>query len=199
MQLFLASQSPRRLEILVGLGLEVRTARSSFEEVIPPFHPDPEALARELALAKMEGVAPFQGDGLVVTADTLVFLEGVILGKPSDEADARRMLELLSGQEHSVVTAICLRKPAGGRSITVSALTQVVFDELEPPLLESYLAAGEWTDKAGAYGIQGLASVFTRGIQGCYFNVVGFPVNLFRKTLQQFGYDLGTFRARSEE
>ena len=190
MRLVLVSQSPRRQAILRDLGFDLQLAASRYEEPTVRQHPDPPRLATELALAKMDQADLPAGGGLLVTADTLVFLDGQILGKPADAAEARSMLARLSGRTHSVVTGLCLQDPRGNRRLTGAEVTAVTFDPIPPALLEFYLETGEWRDKAGAYGIQGWAALFTRKIDGCYFNVVGFPLNLFGRLLQQLGYGL---------
>jgi len=192
--LFLASTSPRRQEILRNLGLVFEVVPTAFEETLGERHPDPPELASEYALRKMEHSDIPGRSGLAVTADTLVFLGDRILGKPRDREDARRMLSLLSGRAHGVVTALCLRDLEPGKTVLASAVTQVVFDPSPDDLMERYLDWGEWIDKAGAYGIQGMAALFIREIDGCFFNVVGFPVNLFYQNLQQLGYRLEDFR-----
>jgi len=190
MRLFLASRSPRRRAILENLGFETILLESPFTEIIPPYHDDPPALARQVAEHKMAALprSP-DGPGVLVTADTLVYRENCLMGKPADEADARRMLQALAGHTHSVVTAVCLQDLDSRRQVISSAVTQVDFDPIAPDLLADYLSSGEWRDKAGAYGIQGKAALFVRGIRGCYFNVVGFPVNLFYHLLQDMRND----------
>ncbi len=193
MNLFLASRSPRRQDILHRLGLRFDTLVSPFEEIIPLRHPDPPALACHLASEKMCHLNAPDGNGIVITADTIVFLDDRVLGKPTDRRSAREMLELLAGRTHGVTTALCLCDLARNRQCCEAAVTRVTFTPIPDSLLNRYLDTEEWTDKAGAYGIQGQASLFTRSIEGCYFNVVGFPVNLFYGLIQQLGYDLDVF------
>jgi septum formation protein len=192
--LYLASTSPRRQEILRNLGLVFEVVPTRFQETLGERHPDPPGLAAECALQKMEHSEPSGRSGIAVTADTLVFVGDRILGKPRDRGDARRMLSLLSGQTHGVATALCLRDLKPGTTVLAAAVTRVVFDPIPEDLMERYLDWGEWIDKAGAYGIQGMAALFIREIDGCFFNVVGFPVNLFYQKLQQLGYRLEDFR-----
>jgi len=189
MRFLLASRSPRRQKILKDLGFHIQVLQSPFAEEVPRYHSDPESLARHFSEEKMLALSVSESQGMLITADTLVFLGDVIMGKPADMADARRMLLLLSEKTHSVVTAICIKDLKTGAAITTSAITRVTFDALSTELLDTYLSLGEWRDKAGAYGIQGRAALFIKGIEGCYYNVVGFPVNLFYRSLQHLGYD----------
>lgn len=191
MQLYLASQSPRRRKILEDLGLRFGILESVYHEVIPSGHPDPPSLAREYALRKMEHLpAGPDPPGLVITADTLVYRGDRVFGKPADEPDARRMITALAGHTHRVVTGLCLRVADRPGPTVVSEVTAVRFDRMSAARIDRYLAYGDWRDKAGAYGIQGYASLFIRGIRGCYFNVVGFPVNRFFRTLASMGISL---------
>ena len=181
--LVLASKSPRRAEILRAAGLpfvvrpaDVHERRRAGES--------PVDYARRLALDKAAAVEMAAGD-VVLGADTIVVVDDVVLEKPSDAADARRMLELLSGRAHEVITGICLR--SGVRSVVDAAVTRVVFSALTPADIDDHVASGEPMDKAGAYAIQGLASKFIERIDGDYCNVVGLPVSLVCRHLKQFG------------
>ncbi len=177
MTMILASQSPRRLELLRTAGInfvaqaadvdEARLQGEAAEEYV-------RRLAREKALCVARSAPP---GTLVLGADTAVVAAGNILGKPRDAADARQMLRLLSGATHRVITGICfVRAPE-----TIEALrhetTTVVFQPLTEIEIEQYVGSGEALDKAGAYGIQGLASRFVTRIEGCFFNVVGLPIS----------------------
>lgn len=177
--MILASQSPRRAELLRNAGLSFELRPAEIDET-PCEGEDPfeyvKRLAREKALEVLES-AP---DGAVVIgADTTVVVDGECLGKPLDEADARRMLSLLSGRTHQVMTGVCVarRDPDGNALVEVGAeVTEVSFAEMTPEEITAYVASGEPMDKAGAYAIQGQASRWIPRIQGCYFNVVGLPV-----------------------
>jgi len=180
--LVLASKSPRRREILTAAGIEfvVRHAHVIEERQAGE---SPGAYVRRLAEAKAAAVeaAPHE---IVLGADTEVVIDGQVLGKPKDRADAARMLNLLSGREHHVITGICL---AGhGRKIVDSARTRVRFVPLSAREIEDYVNSGEPMDKAGAYAIQGLASKFIDDIEGEYFNIVGLPVALVYRHLRAF-------------
>ncbi len=170
--LILASRSPRRREILAGAGIPHLVRPAEVDESIRDGE-DAERYVRRVARAKAEAVDAAPGD-VVLGADTVVVVDGEILGKPADEADARRMLRLLAGREHFVITGICLRS-AGG-VIEDAETTRVRFLPLSEQEIDAYVASGEPLDKAGAYAIQGLASKFIDRIEGCYFNVVGLPM-----------------------
>jgi septum formation protein len=170
--LILASRSPRRQEILWSAGIEHVVRPAEVDESLRAGE-DAATYVRRLARSKAEAV----DSGLknfVLGADTVVVVDGLILGKPADRADACRMLTLLAGREHEVVTGICLR--SGAVLVEDAETTRVRFVPLAPREIEDYVASGEPMDKAGAYAIQGLASKFVERVEGCYFNVVGLPV-----------------------
>ena len=171
MKLVLASASPRRQELLRAAGIPF-LARPAAVDERPLASERPEAYVRRLAEAKAR--ASWQPGELTLGADTVVTLDGRLLGKPSDAADARRMLRLLSGRTHQVLTGICLFDGTNTQSEVET--TQVEFLELTNDDIDAYVAGGEPLDKAGAYGIQGEASKFVRRVDGCYFNVVGLPL-----------------------
>ncbi len=179
--LVLASRSPRRSELLrrAGIPFVVRVPEEMDESPRP--HEKPEHYVRRLAEAKARALQPADGE-IVLGADTTVCIGGQILGKPEDDADARRMLAHLSGRRHEVITGICLRFPT--RLVTDWASTQVWFTELSAADIDEYVASGEPRDKAGAYAIQGLASKFVERIDGGYSNVVGLPVSLVWRHLR---------------
>jgi septum formation protein len=179
-RLILASASPRRRELLATAGLPF-SVRSRPVEEVRALGEAPEEYARRLARAKAEA-AWESADEIVLGADTIVVLDDRVLEKPVDAADAVSMLRALSGRTHTVITAICLRH-AGGE-IVDAASTRVHFVELDEAEIEDYVASGEPMDKAGAYGIQGLASKFVDRIEGCYFNVMGLPLPLVYRHLK---------------
>jgi septum formation protein len=171
----LASGSPRRGEILTNAGIPfVREVPSNIDETPKPGE-SPQDYVVRLAREKAEAVKA-TGDRIVLGADTTVVIDGQILGKPSSPADAARLLRLLSGRCHEVITGICLRSAHG--QVVDTAITRVWFASLSDSDIDAYAASGEPMDKAGAYGIQGLASKFVPRIEGCYFNVMGLPVAL---------------------
>ena len=177
--LVLASQSPRRAEILRQAGILFVVRVASVDETPLPAE-DPIEYVRRLAEAKAVAVPAEEGE-TVLGADTTVVVDGQMLAKPEDAADARRMLSLLSGRRHEVITGICLRR--GEERLCDHAVTAVWFAPMSEREIEDYVASGEPMDKAGGYAIQGLASKFIPRIEGCYFNVVGLPVSLLWRYL----------------
>ncbi|HET9840223.1 MAG TPA: Maf family protein [Candidatus Angelobacter sp.] len=184
--LILASASPRRQELLreAGLTFEVHAAHINEDQQAgePPLE-YALRLAREKALA----VAQHYPQKYVLGADTIVVIDGEVLGKPGDSADAARMLRRLSGREHQVTTAVAVVRP-GGTAETRSLTTQVFFREIAEDEIQQYVAGGEPMDKAGAYAIQGGASRWTNRIVGEYSNVVGLPVSLVTEMLRSSGF-----------
>jgi septum formation protein len=178
--LVLASQSPRRREILTQAGIPFVVRTSPVDESPLPGE-SPEQYVLRLAVDKAMAV-PASPDETVLGADTTVVIEGEMLGKPADAADARRMLERLSGQRHEVITGICLK--TGGTLVNDFSSTHVWFTSMSPQEIDAYVASGEPMDKAGAYAIQGLASKYIEKIEGCYCNVVGLPVALVHRHLR---------------
>ena len=173
-ELILASESPRRRELLAIAGFQFSVRARPIEERRKPGE-TPVHYARRLALEKAAAASP-RRDEVVLGADTIVVVDDRILEKPTDEQDARAMLRLLSGREHTVITGICMIH--GDRSISDHASTEVQFSALDGSEIESYIHSGEAAGKAGAYAIQGLASKFVERIDGCYFNVMGLPLAL---------------------
>lgn len=187
-EIILASASPRRRELLEQIGLSFRVIPSSFDESAVR-STEPMGLAEALALGKARAVADGVRSGIVIGADTLVVRAGAILGKPRDDADAARMLRLLSGGWHEVVTGIAVIDAASGRERSAREVTRVKMRDLTAAEIAAYVASGEPADKAGAYAIQGLASLFIERIDGCYANVVGLPVFRLAVLLREFGID----------
>jgi len=177
--LVLASQSPRRSEILRAAGFDFTVRHRVVDETALPGE-RPEDYVERLAEMKARAVEAGPED-TVLGADTTVVIEGEMLGKPADHNDARRMLRCLAGRRHEVMTGICLRR---ADAVTRDcAVTAVWFTPMSEAEIEGYVASGEPMDKAGGYAIQGLASKFIERIEGCYFNVVGLPVALVYRRL----------------
>jgi septum formation protein len=184
MRLILASRSPRRRELLRQAGFDFDVRPSSVEETASPGE-TPEEFARRAAREKaLEVAASAPPESLVLGADTVVVAEGEILGKPANAPDAARMLRLLSGVTHRVITGVCIVRAPDRVEALAHETTFVTFRSLDNDELQDYLAGGEPFDKAGAYGIQGLASKFVTRVEGCYFNVVGLPVALVYELLK---------------
>ncbi len=166
----LASGSPRRRELLAGLGLRFEVEAADIDESAA-FDESPETLVGRLGRAKAEAVAARHPEALVVAADTVVVLDGEVLGKPRDREENRSFLERLAGRTHRVVTGHALM--LDGRSAVQVERTEVRFRPLEADEIERYLATGEGLDKAGGYAIQGFGAALVPQVNGCYFNVVG--------------------------
>ena len=177
--LVLASQSPRRSEILKHAGIPFIVRAPAVDET-PRQGEKPEDYVRRIA--EMKALAlPVSPEETVLGADTTVVIDDVMLGKPADAADAKRMLAMLAGRRHEVITGICLKY--GANLIRDWASTQVWFTPLTARQIDEYVASGEPMDKAGAYAIQGLASEYIEKIEGCFYNVVGLPVALVYRHL----------------
>jgi septum formation protein len=175
-KLILASGSPRRTEILDRAGWPHEVIVAGIDETVRP-QEDAVTYVQRLARSKAEAVARTLEAGLVLGADTTVVVDGQILGQPSDEADARRMLDLLNARWHEVLTGVALVR-VGGESRVDYETTRVRFAEMGQSEIDWYVATGEAFGKAGAYGIQGKASLFIEEIEGDYFNIMGLPIRL---------------------
>ena len=196
-KIVLASQSPRRVELLKEISTQFEVVPSSIEEVLDPGL-RPEENAQNLARAKAESIAPSFPDCWVIGADTLVTLDHEIFGKPEDEEDAKRILKKLSGREHTVVTGICVVGPE--KSLDKAVVSQIKIKPLTDQEIEDYIATGEPMDKAGAYAIQGKGSFMVRSFFGSKNNIIGLPLDelkiLLKKThhpLYRGGYGLNPF------
>jgi septum formation protein len=182
--LILASASPRRADLLRAIGLSFEVVPSDVDEH-PRAGEEPPALAERLARTKAEVGAQLRPGRWVLGADTVVALGSRILGKPEDAADARAMLEALSGRTHRVWTAYCLVGP--GAAIARAVVTDVQVRALSPREIDAYLACGEWRGKAGAYAIQGVFAYAIPRIEGSYTNVVGLPLAEVVEDLERAG------------
>ena len=186
MRIILASKSPRRKEILENLGIEFEIIVADADENCDI--KDPSELVMTIATRKGRAVLDTLGksanmDTLLIACDTLVYAGSEFLGKPRDDADACRMLQMLSGDSHEVLSGLYLYY--NGREIRRAESTRVFFDKMTEEDIGKYIASGEPRDKAGAYAIQGKASAYIKGIEGDYFNVVGLPAHLLMKTVKE--------------
>ena len=187
MDIILASQSPRRRELLEHMGVEFRVVTPDIDEHMERELP-PDELVRRISAEKARAVAAQAGpDAIVIAADTVVALDGAVLGKPADELEAFKMLSTLSGCRHQVYTGLTVLR--GQEMHTVSEETAVTFRELSEKEITNYIRTGEPMDKAGAYGIQGYGALLVEGIQGDYYNVMGLPVCRLGGLLKELGVD----------
>ena len=185
-KLILASNSPRRRELLEQIGVEFEVIPSNAEEKVTK--QEPSEVVEELSRQKAEDVAAAVEDGIVLGADTVVCQDGQIMGKPKDEADAKQMLQKLQGEEHSVYTGVTILVKENGavqHVQTFSQETKVYVYEMTDEEIDRYIATGEPMDKAGAYGIQGRFAAYVDGIEGDYNNVVGLPVSAVWQELKE--------------
>ena len=183
----LASGSPRRRELLARLGLRFEVDPPRREEDAWGADEDPDAYAGRISAAKAAEVAARRPDALVLAGDTIVVLDGQVLGKPGDAVSAQAMLARLSGREHAVHTGVTVLAPAGARA-TGTEITRVRFRTLGAEEIDAYVATGEPLDKAGAYGIQAFGATLVEGVRGCYFNVMGLPVVRLLALLDEVGW-----------
>ena len=189
MDIILASQSPRRRELLERMGIEhFRVVTPDIDEHMDRALP-PDELVKRISAEKAQAVARQLGDtpAVIIAADTVVALDGAVLGKPADQKDAFAMPSTLSGKRHQVYTGVSVAGPQGLQS--VSERTEVVFHPLTEEEIRAYIATGEPMDKAGAYGIQGYGALLIEGIRGDYYNVMGLPVCRLGRMLAQVGID----------
>ena len=186
--LILASASPRRQELLKLCKVPFTVEVSKADEVIPQDVPLTEAIA-EVAKQKASEVFSRHEESLVLGSDTIVAIGNEILGKPKDKEDARRMMHLLSGKTHQVITGVCLMCKEETRMF--SSVADVTFAKMSEEEIEDYISKEEPYDKAGAYALQGEAAIYISGIQGDYYTIVGLPVHLVYQHLQDMGYKMG--------
>ncbi|MDO4952974.1 MAG: Maf family protein [Synergistaceae bacterium] len=187
-EIMLASASPRRRALLSELGWNFKAVVSYFDEV-PLEGESPEAMSGRFALGKAAEVSGRFPKALVIGADTIVVIDGEVLGKPADEKEACRMLAKLQGRSHTVMTSVSI--VSSGRQLSgFVEKTDVVFRKLSEEEIKGYVATGESLDKAGAYAIQGYGMLLVERINGCYFNVVGLPVERLSIELDKLGFSL---------
>ena len=183
MNLILASQSPRRRELLGLTGLDFIVRVADIDETMDPGKAPFDEVAR---VSRLKALAVSrEPEDVVIAADTIVVCEGQVLGKPRDESDAFRILSLLSGRHHEVMTGLTVLR--GDEIVTHTEVTKIHFRDLHPQEVRAYIASGEPMDKAGAYGIQGGAALFADQMEGDYYNVMGLPVCRLAMILRSFG------------
>lgn len=186
----LASASPRRKEILQQLGMQIHVDPSNAPEPSRNPRETPAHYALRVARLKADAAAKCHPARLILAADTIVVIQNTILGKPKDRDDARHMLKTLSGRWHEVITGICIMDSGQNHIHSVSSRSRVHFRRMRSAEIDWYLNTNEYCDKAGAYGIQGYAALFIDRIEGCYFNIVGFPVAAFERLCRKAGISL---------
>ncbi|MBQ2446121.1 MAG: septum formation inhibitor Maf [Oscillospiraceae bacterium] len=188
MGIVLASASPRRKELLERMGLDFTVRVAPLDETIDPFS-NPADEAARVASEKARSVYPYCHDGdIIIGADTIVVCDSLVMGKPRSEADAFSMLRRLSGREHQVMTGLSVLTDTYEETVTVT--TTLRMRHLSDEEIRAYIATGEPMDKAGAYGIQGLASMFVVGLDGDYYNVMGLPICTLAMILRKCGVKL---------
>jgi len=185
-KIILASASPRRKEILGKTGLKFSVDAGDYKEDMD-LALKPRQLARFLSSEKARAVAVKYASALVIAADTFIVFQGSLLGKPHTREEARRMLTLLNGRQHSVLTGFTVIDTRTGKKLSRSVETKVFFKKMTGQEIESYVKTGEPLDKAGAYAIQGLGAVLVKKIEGDYFNVMGLPLSSLIGVLRKFG------------
>ncbi|WP_297406003.1 nucleoside triphosphate pyrophosphatase [uncultured Cetobacterium sp.] len=190
--MILASKSPRRKEILQQMGFNLEIKVKEIEEIS-----DKEELTEQImdiSKKKVMEVANENRDSFVVGADTVVEIDGKVLGKPKDEIEAKNMLKLLSGRGHRVVTALTLVNKEKNISISDYVKSEVFFREITEEEIDWYISTKEPMDKAGSYGIQGLGAVFVERIDGDFFSIMGFPINKFMNILKNIGFTVSDIK-----
>jgi septum formation protein len=189
MTLILGSQSPRRREILSFFSIPFKQISPHFDEEAVPFKGDPKEYARTISEGKSDSLAALYTQDLILTADTVVFQGGKIFGKPLNEKESYSHLkDLVEGKQHSVFTSVTLRQ--AHQKHTLIEETKVLFNDLTHEQIQNYHRVLPCTDKAGGYMIQGAGSLIIKKIDGCYYNVMGLPVNALAELFQKFGIDL---------
>ena len=187
--IILASASSRRKVLLEKTGLIFEVEPSNYEEDMP-LRLEPHEFARKISLEKARVVASKHKNSIVIAADTFIVFGGQILGKPHTEKDAREMLEAISGKYHSVITGFSIIDTGKNKTLSKSVETKVYIRKLTLAEIDAYVKSREPLDKAGAYAIQGLGSVFVEKIDGDYYNVVGFPLSALTEALKEFGINI---------
>ena len=187
-RILLGSASPRRKEILGYFKLPFEQVASSFDEESIPFTGSPVEYVLQIAQGKLETLLHKYPDDIIVTADTTVYRNGRVFGKPSSQEEAFDFLNELQGKWHSVYSAVAISSPLGIESFAEE--TKVLFNPLSVEQIRHYHTHVEWKDKAGGYAIQKTGSLLIRRIEGCYFNVMGLPINVLGRLLKKHGINL---------
>ena len=185
-RIILASASPRRRELLEKIGLKFEVEPSNYAEDMRS-RLSPGELAKSISLEKAKVVASKHKNAIVIAADTFIVFRGKIMGKPGTEAEARKMLMMLRGRSHSVITGFTILDTDRNKVLTKSVETIIHIKNLTPEEIDAYVKSKEPLDKAGAYAIQGLGSVIVERIEGDYFNVMGLPLSALAEGLKEFG------------
>lgn len=185
-KIILASSSPRRKQLLEQIGLRFEIEASNYEEDMT-LKMEPSKLAEFLSLGKAKDVAQKHKDSIIISADTIVAIDGEIFGKPKTPERAKYMLQKLSGKAHSVITGFTIIDTGTNKQITKSVETKVYFKNLSEKEIDAYIATSEPLDKGGGYAIQGKAGLFVEKIEGDYFNIVGLPILSLAEELKNFG------------
>lgn len=188
MHLILGSQSPRRREILGFFNLPFKQVSPDFDEESIPFQDNPEEYAQVLAKGKADSLATKFPSSIILTADTIVYKDGQIFGKPRDEQEALQFLKELSGKWHRVFTGLTVSSQ--GKDFQAVEETRVLFHSLSEEHMQAYHRIHAFADKAGGYMIQGSGSLIVKRIDGCYYNVMGLPINALQSVMQKVGIDL---------
>jgi len=184
--IILASQSPRRKQLLEQISLKFEIDPSNYEEDMS-LKMEPGKLAEFLSLGKAKDVAQRHKDSIIISADTIVAVDDEVFGKPKTPEKAKYMLQKLSGRAHSVITGFTIIDTETNKQVSKSVETKVYFKEISEEEMDAYIATGEPMDKGGGYAIQGLAALFVEKIEGDYFNIVGLPIIALAEELISFG------------
>jgi septum formation protein len=188
MKLVLGSQSPRRKEILQSFSIPFTQASPPFDEEAVPFNGNPEDYVCTLSKGKGASLLAQFPESVILTADTIVFREGKVYGKPKDKEHAYQTLKELSGQWHSVYTGVTVQTK--DKVVSKAEVSHVLFNDLSHEQIHHYLAQIKWSDKAGGYAIQDSGGIIVRRIDGCFYNVKGLPINTVEQLLKDFGFAL---------
>ncbi len=197
-KIILASTSPRRKQLAQTMGLDFEIVPSNYEEDMTR-KMKPKEMVMEFSYGKAKDVAKKFKEGIVIGVDTIVVFDGKNIGKPKNDSEAFEMLKSFSGKKQYVYSGICMINCKTGKVIRDCEITEVYFKKMSEKEIEGYLATGEHKDKAGGYGIQDLSSIFIKKINGCYFNVMGFPIYNIYKNLSKLGVNIFEYERWNEK